>query len=102
MPDIATEVMGPTPASRARAIKDIRSLTAEKQPRSANEMVAVVAYYLSELAAEDEASKTVNTAAVANTYGQNLVYAITVTSRTCQTARSGAAPASALPRITRA
>lgn len=39
---------------------DIRSLTAEKQPRSANEMVALVAYYLSELAAPDEHMDTVN------------------------------------------
>lgn len=41
-------------------IMDIRTLTAEKQPRSANEMVALVAYYLSELAPEAERSTTVN------------------------------------------
>ena len=41
-------------------LMDIRSLTAEKQPRSANEMVALVAYYLSELAAPSERSDTVN------------------------------------------
>jgi len=40
--------------------KDIRTLTAEKQPRSANEMVALVAYYISELAPEGEASRTIN------------------------------------------
>ena len=36
-------------AGTSRPITDIRSLTAEKQPRSANDMVALVAYYLSEL-----------------------------------------------------
>jgi hypothetical protein len=44
----------------ASTIKDIRTLTAEKQPRSANDMVALIAYYLSELAREGEASPTVN------------------------------------------
>jgi hypothetical protein len=44
----------------ASAITDIRTLTAEKQPRSANDMVALIAYYLSELARESEASATVN------------------------------------------
>jgi hypothetical protein len=41
-------------------VKDIRSFTAEKQPRSANEMVALIAYYLSDLAPATEASQTVN------------------------------------------
>jgi hypothetical protein len=41
-------------------VKDIRTFTAEKQPRSANEMVAVIAYYLSDLAPAAEASQTVN------------------------------------------
>lgn len=41
-------------------MKDIRTLTAEKQPRSANEMVAVIAYFLSELAPKHEASQTIN------------------------------------------
>jgi hypothetical protein len=40
--------------------RDIRSFTAEKQPRSANEMVAVVAYYVAELAPEHERSQTIN------------------------------------------
>jgi hypothetical protein len=43
------------------AVSDIRSFTAEKQPRSANEMVAVVAYYLAELAPEGERTQTINT-----------------------------------------
>lgn len=41
-------------------LPDIRSLTAEKQPRSAIEMVALVAYYLSEVAPESERSETIN------------------------------------------
>ena len=45
-------------------VKDIRSLTVEKQPRSANEMVALIAYYLSELAPSSEASATVNVAMI--------------------------------------
>ena len=47
-----------------RPITDIRTLTAEKQPRSAIEMVALVAYYLAELAADSEQSPTVNIDAV--------------------------------------
>jgi len=42
-------VVSPTPESRGQA-SDIRSLTKEKAPRSANEMAALVAYYLTELA----------------------------------------------------
>lgn len=41
-------------------IKDIRTFTAEKQPRSANEMVALIAYYLSDVAPATEAAPTVN------------------------------------------
>jgi hypothetical protein len=47
-------------STTTHGVVDIRSLTAEKQPRSANEMVAVIAYYLSELAPESEVSQTVN------------------------------------------
>jgi len=53
-------VASPASAAPTRATTDIRALTAEKQPRSANEMVALVAYYLSELAREGERSDTVN------------------------------------------
>jgi hypothetical protein len=38
----------------ATSAHDIRTLTAEKRPRSANEMTALVAYYLSELAPTQE------------------------------------------------
>jgi hypothetical protein len=47
-------------ASGTFGVTDIRSLTAQKQPRSANEMVALIAYYLSELAPDVERSTTVN------------------------------------------
>jgi hypothetical protein len=47
-----------------RPVVDIRSLTAEKQPRSATEMVALIAYYLSELAPEGERSDTINSSSV--------------------------------------
>src|SRR5438093_557072 len=39
---------------RGRLARDIRSLKDEKQPRSANEMAAVAAYYASELAPATE------------------------------------------------
>lgn len=51
-------------ASPSRSVIDIRSLTAEKQPRSSNEMVALVAYYVSELAPQGELSDTVNLATI--------------------------------------
>jgi hypothetical protein len=50
----------PSSVFATRPVKDIRSLTAEKQPRSANEMVALIAYYLSELAPGTEAAQTIN------------------------------------------
>jgi hypothetical protein len=40
---------------------DIRALTAEKSPRSANDMAALVAYYLSEAAPEADRKETINT-----------------------------------------
>jgi hypothetical protein len=50
----------PSVQRTAPTLSDIRTLTAEKQPRSVNEMVAVVAYYVSELAPEGEKSPTIN------------------------------------------
>src|SRR5882672_7449511 len=58
-----SESISPSNLSRL-AGQDIRSFTAEKQPRSATEMVAVVAYYLAEMAPESERSQTINTDAV--------------------------------------
>jgi hypothetical protein len=60
-PTIASELGTSSGLSSAGPmITDIRSLTAEKQPRSANEMVALIAYYLSELAPENDRLQTVN------------------------------------------
>jgi hypothetical protein len=57
-PQEASELASSSATSRPAT--DIRSLTAQKQPRSATDMVALVAYYLSELAAPSERSDTVN------------------------------------------
>lgn len=59
---ITTSDVGVSPPSAypPSKFKDIRTLTAEKQPRSANDMVALIAYYLSEIASESESSATVN------------------------------------------
>jgi hypothetical protein len=42
-------------------VRDIRSLKEGKAPRTANEMAAIVAYYLSELAPADERKETIST-----------------------------------------
>ena len=47
---VVSEKLPTAVPSTPQAITDIRTLTAEKQPRSANEMAALVAYYVSELA----------------------------------------------------
>ncbi len=57
---VDAEPIEPSNISRF-AVKDIRSFTAEKQPRTANEMVAVVGYYLAELAPEGERTEKINT-----------------------------------------
>lgn len=49
------------PASESRGgLNDIRSLTKEKAPRSANEMAALVAYYLTELAPEQYRKQSIS------------------------------------------
>ena len=55
---------------RPRPPSDIRSLTDEKQPSSAIEMVAVAAYYISELAPEDERRDTINMSSVRKYFKQ--------------------------------
>jgi hypothetical protein len=57
---VAAEQVPSAAPSAPQAIPDIRTLTAEKQPRSANEMAALVAYYVSELAPEADRSNTVD------------------------------------------
>lgn len=46
--------------ARARQPMDIASLKEEKAPRSANEMAAIVAYYLADVASESERKGTIN------------------------------------------
>ena len=47
-------------SSKVRGVVDIRSLKEEKNPQSLNQMAALIAYYLSELAPDDEKSGTIN------------------------------------------
>ncbi len=51
---------GVSPSPTSVPVTDIRSLKEEKRPRSANEMAALVAYYVAELAPEGERSNTIN------------------------------------------
>jgi hypothetical protein len=53
-----TEVPLPGTASTGD-VKDIRSLAQQKSPRSANEMAALVAYYLAEVAPQTERKETI-------------------------------------------
>ncbi len=50
------------PPQSTSYIQDIRTLKETKAPKSANEMAALVAYYVSELAPADERNKQVNKA----------------------------------------
>lgn len=56
-PASGTVQVGTTPVSRVANVKDLRY---EKKPASANEMAAVVAFYLSELAPQAERKSEVN------------------------------------------
>jgi len=68
---VATAVPEPGALSPvARGVVDIRSLREEKAPRSANEMAAVVAYYLSELAPLGERTETIGTPEVQKYFKQ--------------------------------
>jgi len=58
-PTSEPQVVPPTP-SASGAVKDVRSLREEKAPRSANEMAALVAYYVSELAPANERKPEIN------------------------------------------
>lgn len=59
-----------TPADRTGRQVDIRSLKNEKSPRSANEMAALVAYYLSEAAPEAHRKQTINADDIKNYFKQ--------------------------------
>jgi hypothetical protein len=60
LPSAISDLSAPIEAPAVPRVKDIRTLTAEKQPRSTNDMVALIAYYVSELAPESERSQTIN------------------------------------------
>lgn len=60
--------VAPTPTRRG--LSDIRSLTAEKAPRTAIEMTAIVGYYLSELAPANEQTETITTSHVQRYFKQ--------------------------------
>ncbi len=60
-PSIVGEGQVSTPSLQgSERVVDIRSLKEQKQPRSVNEMAALVAYYVSELASPGEHRDTVN------------------------------------------
>ncbi len=68
-PDSSSTLINQTPAHSATitapidstpVVIDIRTLKSQKQPKSARQMACVVAYYLRELAPENERSETVN------------------------------------------
>jgi hypothetical protein len=50
----------PAPAGGAAAAVHIEEFKEQKRPRSANEMAALVAYYLMNLAPQDQRKKTIN------------------------------------------
>lgn len=60
----------PLASASAGRQRDIRSLREEKAPNSANEMAALVAYYLSELAPEGERRETIGTAEITKYFKQ--------------------------------
>lgn len=51
----------PQPALESKPVIDVRTLREEKEPQSANEMAALVAYYLAEMAPETERKAEVTT-----------------------------------------
>jgi hypothetical protein len=61
IPEIDQVLPPPPGATPAVAVTDIRSLKEAKQPRSANEMAAIVGYYVSELAPAGEQRDTIDT-----------------------------------------
>src|ERR1700681_741375 len=60
---LAATVSGPVPTNGGGARQlSIRDLKEEKRPESSNQMAALVAYYLSELAPENERKKEIGAA----------------------------------------
>lgn len=61
----------PTPAGDGpKKVHSIRDLKEEKQPESANQMAALVAYYLSELAPEDSMKSEISSADIEKYFKQ--------------------------------
>jgi hypothetical protein len=67
-PSDPTEVLSPAQIRRRQV--DVRSFGTEKSPRSANERVAVVAYYLTELAPETERKAEISAADITKYFKQ--------------------------------
>jgi hypothetical protein len=57
----SAQMPSPTPIVPPRPVTDIRSLREAKGPRTANEMAALVAYYVSELAPEEDRKSSIAT-----------------------------------------
>jgi hypothetical protein len=62
IPQITSQSSAADEPSRAGRKHSIRDLKEEKQPESSNQMAALVAYYLSEVADEFEQKSSINTA----------------------------------------
>jgi len=58
-PTTSSDVSAPAVPSRS-GVKDIRSLAQQKSPKSANEMAALVAYYLADIAPEAARKDTID------------------------------------------
>lgn len=64
-PQVLSQVFSPVaestqPAFSRQTVQDIRSLKEQKAPRSANEMCAIVAYYLAEVAPVEERKDSID------------------------------------------
>src|SRR5713101_148730 len=66
----AAKLRDEAPVRKSGGTTDIRALRAEKEPSSAIEMAAVVAYYLAEAAPEDERKDAVTTADIERYFKQ--------------------------------
>jgi len=65
-----TERADSSTTSEPQRMRDIRALKEEKAPRSANEMAAVVAFYLSELVLEEERKDSIGVADIQKYFKQ--------------------------------
>lgn len=65
-----TENLVPEPEPSTSVTRDVRSLRDEKQPRSANEMAAIVAYYLADIAPSDDRKREIGTSDIEKYFKQ--------------------------------